>query len=330
MPVIGHDCKQVLEYVPGHFKLLETFSEKRACGDCGKGVVTAPGPEKVRDGSLVGPGLLAHVLISKYKDALPLNRLSGIYARSGIELPVSTMADWVGIGTDALKPLWEEIQRQAKASYVLQTDDTGLKVLDRESPHGIKKGHVWVYVGDGKWAAFLYTPNWKAEPVQEFLKDRVGYLQHDGYAGYDGVHAEGSKAIEVGCAAHFRRGFVETLEAGDARAAVAIDLLRQVYQVEHLAEGKSPEERLQLRQTYSRPLMERLRTWMAETLAKEPPQSKLAKAIKYGANRWTALTRFLDDGRLLPDNNASNAARGIRGIMPRPGLCRVEPRRMAA
>jgi transposase len=312
MTVIGHECKRLLEYVPGHFKIQETLSEKRACGKCAQGVVTAPGPDKLLDGSLVGPGLIAHVLVSKYKDALPLNRLAGIYARSGVELAVSTLADWVGIGTDALKPIADEILKQAKDSFLLQTDDTGLKVLDRDSPHGIKKGHVWVYVGDSKWAAFVYTPNWASKPVQELLEDRVGYLQHDGYAGYDGVHAEGSKAIEVGCNAHFRRGFVDALEGGDARAAVAVELFRQVYQIEELARGRSPEERLALRQAHSRPLMDRLHQWMGETLAKEPPQNKLAKAIQYGANRWEALTRFLDDGRLPPDNNASE--RALRSI----------------
>ncbi len=191
----------------------------------------------------------------------------------------------------------------------MQTDDTGLRVLDRDSPHGIKKGHVWVYVGDGKWAAFVYTPTWQAGPVQAFLADRKGYLQHDGYKGYDGLHeAEESEIIEVGCNAHVRRGFVDTLEAGDHRAAVALDLFKKLYQVEHAADGKSAEERCALRQTYSRPITERLRAWMDETLGREPPQSKLAKAIQYGVNRWEALTRFLDDGILPLDNNASERA----------------------
>ncbi len=308
MSVIGHDCKQTLEFVPGYFKILEMLNEKRACGDCMKGVVAAPAPEKLCEGSLVGPGLLSHVLVSKFKDAIPLNRLNGIFKRSGVDLPVSTLADWVAIGAKALEPIWEELKRKAKLAYLLQTDDTGLKVLDRDAINGIKKGHVWVYVGDGLYAAFIYTPDWKSSSVREFLKDRVGYIQHDGYAGYDALHGEGSKATEVGCNAHFRRGFVEALEAGDSRAAVAVDLLRQVYRVEDLAEGKSHEERRALRQQYSRPLMDRLATWMAEVLAKEPPKSSLAKAIAYGVNRWTALTRFLDDGRLPLDNNASERA----------------------
>jgi transposase len=312
MTVIGHDCKRTLEYVPASFKICETLVEKRACTPCAKGVVAAEPPSKLCEHSLVGASLLAHVLVSKYKDSLPLNRLSGIYARSGVELAVSTLADWVGIGTDVLKPLYEEIKREAKRAYVLATDDTGLKVLDRDSPHGIKKGHVWVYVGDQKWAAFLYTPDWKSEPVQKFLADRKGYLLHDGYAGYGGVHGEGSECIEAGCNAHFRRGFVEALDAGDHRAAVAIDLFRQVYQVEELAKGKDADERQALRQELSRPVMERLGKWMAETLNQEPPQSALAKAIRYGVARWKPLTRFLDDGRLPLDNNGSE--RALRSI----------------
>jgi transposase len=312
MAVIGHDCKRTLEYVPASFKICETLIEKRACTPCAKGVVAAEPPAKICEHSLVGASLLAHVLVSKYKDSIPLNRLSGIYERSGVELPVSTLADWVGIGTDVLKPLYDEIKREAKSAYVLATDDTGLKVLDRDSPHGIKKGHVWVYVGDEKWAAFLYTPDWKSEPVQEFLADRKGYLLHDGYAGYAGVHREASACIEAGCNAHFRRGFVEVLEGGDHRAAVAVDLFQQIYKVEELAKGKPPEERLRLRQEFSKSLMDRLGKWMAETYNKEPPQSGLAKAINYGVGRWKALTRFLEDGRLPIDNNGSE--RALRSI----------------
>ena len=308
MPVIGHDCKRTLEYVPGFFKIIEALIEKRACSPCGKGVFAAPAPEKLCDGSLVGPGLLSHVIVSKFKDSIPLYRLSGIYKRSGVELPVSTLADWVRIGTDALEPLYEEIKRQAKLAFILATDDTGLKVLDRDSPHGIKKGHVWVYVGDSRWVAYLYTPDWKSDPMQEFLDDREGYLLHDGYAGYAAVHAKHSKIIELGCNAHFRRGFVDALDAGDSRAAVPLEIFQQVFQVEELAKGKTHEERRALRQQYSKPRMERLGKWMAETLNIEPPQSGLAKAIKYGVNRWAALTRFLDDGRLPIDNNVSERA----------------------
>jgi transposase len=308
---IGYERSEVLEFVPASFKVIEYARAKCACRKCGEGVVIAPPAAKPIDGGLPGPGLLAHVLVSKYKDHLPLHRLSGIYARSGVDLKASTLGDWVASGTDGLEPIARAIWRNALAAHLLQSDDTGIKVLDKDHPNGVKRGHLWVYLGDGKWSAFVYTPDWKGEWPQSFLAERKGWLQVDGYAGYDVLFTrEGATAIEVSCWAHARRGFVETLEAGDLRAAIPVELIRQLYAIERVATeaGDDHEARLQRRQREAPPIIAALGKWMADTYNKEPPKSPLAKACYYAIARWEGLKRFLEDGRLPLDNTASERA----------------------
>jgi len=196
----GQEKSDTLEWVPGHFKVIEEVRPKYACRPCGDGLVVAPPADRVIEGGLPGPGLVAHVLVSKYKDSLPLHRLSGIYARHGVELRTSTLSDWVAAGADTLQPLSREVARRALASHLLQSDDTHLKVLDREHPNGLKRGHMWVYLGDSTWAAFVYTPDWKQEGPLSFLEGREGWLLVDGYKGYDKLFTRpGATAVEVGC-----------------------------------------------------------------------------------------------------------------------------------
>jgi transposase len=308
---IGYERSEVLEFVPATFKVIEYARAKCACRKCGDGVVIAPPAAKPIDGGLPGPGLLAHVLVSKYKDHLPLHRLSGIYARSGVDLKASTLGDWVTAGTDALDPIARAIWRNALGAHLLQSDDTGIKVLDKDHPNGVKRGHLWVYLGDGRWSAFVYTPDWKGEWPQSFLAERKGWLQVDGYAGYDDLFTrEGATAIEVSCWAHARRGFVETLEAGDLRAAIPVELIRQLYAIERAATdaGEDHEARRERRQREAPPIIAALGRWMADTYNKEPPKSPLAKACYYAIARWEGLKRFLEDGRLPLDNTASERA----------------------
>jgi transposase len=308
---IGYERSEVLEFVPATFKVIEYARAKCACRKCGDGVVIAPPAAKPIDGGLPGPGLLAHVLVSKYKDHLPLHRLSGIYARSGVDLKASTLGDWVTAGTDALDPIARAIWRNALGAHLLQSDDTGIKVLDKDHPNGVKRGHLWVYLGDGRWSAFVYTPDWKGEWPQSFLAERKGWLQVDGYAGYDDLFTrEDATAIEVSCWAHARRGFVETLEAGDLRAAIPVELIRQLYAIERAATdaGEDHEARRERRQREAPPIIAALGRWMADTYNKEPPKSPLAKACYYAIARWEGLKRFLEDGRLPLDNTASERA----------------------
>ena len=305
---VGYERSETLEFVPASFKVVEDLRAKCACRKCGEGMVVAPVPAKVIDKGLPGPGLVAHVLVSKYKDHLPLHRLSGIYARSGVELNPSTLGDWVAAGTDALSPIARAIWRRSLAAHLLQSDDTGIKVLDSDHPNGVKRGHLWVYLGDATWSSFVYTPDWKGAGPQTFLADRKGWLQVDGYKGYDALfEREGATAVLVACWAHARRGFVETLEAGDLRAAIPVDLIGKLYAIERAAKeaGDDHATRLARRLREAPPILDALGRWMADTYSTEPPKSALAKACQYTINRWQALRRILEDGRLPIDNTAS-------------------------
>lgn len=312
---IAEERSDTLEWVPGHFKVITEVRPKFACRACENGIVIAPPAARVIEGGLPGPGLLAHILVSKYRDSLPLNRLCAIFDRSGVDLRTSTLSDWVGGATDMLAAVAEEIRRQALVSYLLQSDDTGLRVLDKDAPNGVKRGHMWVYLGDGKWAAFVYTPNWKQEGPLSFLRGREGWLQVDGYKGYDALFTRpGATAIEVGCWSHARRGFVDALDGGDLRAALPLQLMGKLFEIERRAteEGLSPEERLTRRNEQSTLVIDQLMRWVADTYNREPPKSPLAKALFYVINQWSSLKRFLEDGRLPLHNNASeNALRAI-------------------
>ena len=304
----GEERSETLEWVPGHFKVIEEVRPKYACRTCAEGVTIAPPAPRVIEGGRPGPSLMAHLLVSKYKDHLPLHRLSGIFARDGVSLRTSTLSDWVGAGADLLLPLAREIGRQALQAHVLQSDDTHMKVLDRNHPNGIKRGHMWVYLGDNTWAAFVYTPDWKEEGPLGFLAERKGWVLVDGYKGYDKLFTRpGATAVEVGCWSHARRYYVEALEAKDLRAARPLQLIGQLFEVEAQAtkEGVDADERLRRRQQHSQPALKELGKWAAEVLLRENPKSPLAAACRYTINQWQPLGRFLEDGRLPLHNNAS-------------------------
>jgi transposase len=304
----GEEKSETLEWVPGHFKVIEEVRLKYACRPCGDGLVVAPAADRVIEGGLPGPGLMAHVLVSKFKDHLPLHRLSGIYARHGVLLRTSTLSDWVAAGAELLQPLAREIERRALASHVLQSDDTHLKVLDKQHPNGLKRGHMWVYLGDNTWAAFVYTPDWKQEGPLSFLDKRTGWLLVDGYKGYDKLFTrEGATAVEVGCWSHARRYFVDALDAGDTRAALPLSLIGRLFAVEREADEQQVDEAewLRRRNALSRPVTEQLARWMADIYDRERPKSPLAQACRYAINQWTSLLRFLEDARLPLHNNAS-------------------------
>jgi hypothetical protein len=187
-------------------------------------------------------------------------------------------------------------------------------VLDREAVGGSKRGHFWAYLGDKRWLAFDYTPDWSADRPREVLADREGWLQADGYKGYDALFkGADATAVEAGCWSHCRRGFVEALES-DKRAAEPIAIMKQLFRIEELAKAQamSPESRLELRQKRSRPVIKRLAVWLDKMRERIPPKDPLGKGITYATNQWQALGRFLEDGRLEIDNNG--AERALRAI----------------
>lgn len=306
MTKIGEDVSELLELVPAHFRVQEHHRAKYACGRCKDGVKTAPGPAKLIEKGLAGPGLLAHVAVSKYEDHLPLNRLSEIYARGGVELASSTLCGWVEAVAEQVQPVVERIWEKTKASHTLQTDGSGLKVLDRDDPAGVRSGTMWCFVGDEKYVVFKYAPTGSGEDGPwKFLAGREGYLQADAASVFDRLY-NGAKAhaTEVGCWAHARRKF-HALAADDARVAYPLKLISQLYRVEDLADrrGLDAEARERLRQERASPILERLDRWLQRTIMVEPPASVLARACGYSLKQWAALTEFLHDGLLALDNN---------------------------
>jgi transposase len=303
---IGEDITRSLEYVPAHFIEHEYHLEKYACGTCKQGVSTAPGPAKVIERSAADASVLAHVVVSKYADHCPLHRLHRIYERSGVTIPVSTMSDWTGEVGVRIEPLADQLAERIRQAYVVRTDATGLKVLDPSSSENIERGTMWCYVGDDLDVVFRYTPTGEgASGPWEFLAGRTGYVQADAASVFDRLfNGQVASAEEVGCWAHGRRRFV-ALQDTDCRVAYPLKLIARFYRIEHLADARhlSPEERASLRQERSQPVLEKLKRWLLSTLVNEPPSSELAKATGYLLNQWTALSQFVEDGRLNLDNN---------------------------
>jgi transposase len=303
---IGFDTTHRLEYVPGHFIDHEYHDHKYACRTCKDGVTTAPAPPQVLDRCAADASVLADIVVSKYADHTPLHRLHRIYARTGADIPVSTLADWTAGVATLVEPLVGCLAERVLGAYVVRTDATGLKVLDPQSAEHIELGSVWAYIGDDRDVLFRYTPTGEgATGPWTFLKGRRGYVQADASNVFDRLFTgEVAHAIEVGCWSHGRRRLVAMRDT-DCRVAYPLKLIARLYRVEHLADARAlgPDDRRALRQARSAPTVERLLDWAALTRQTEPPSSDLARAAGYLVNHHRALARFLHDGRLALDNN---------------------------
>lgn len=310
---IGEDVCEVLEYVPARFKVIRHVRPKSVCGDC-KTLVQAPAPERPIVRGMAGPGLLAHVLVSKYCDHLPLYRQSQIYAREGVDLARSTLAGWVADSSHLLSPLVEAVRRHTLAGHTLHADDTPVPVL---SP-GLgrtKTGRLWTYVRDERPAGsdiapavwFVYSPDRQGKHPQSHLAPYQGAIHADGYAGFNKLFVD--KRFEVACWAHVRRKFYEIHEAhGGELAENALKTIQQLYQIEAQMRGRPPAERRHWRQARASPLLAVFHQWLHTTLSQVSRKSALAEAIRYALGRWPALNRYCDDGCLEIDNNAAERA----------------------
>jgi transposase len=316
---LGEDVSEMLEYVVEHFKVIQQVRPKLACVCCDK-IVQAEAASRPIARGMAGPGLLAHVLVSKYSDHLPLYRQEEIYAREGVELDRSTLADWVGGTSKLLGPLVEALRRQVMSAEKLHADDTPVPVLAPGNGK-TKTGRLWTYVRDDRPAGsaappavwFAYTPDRKGEHPKAHLKEFTGTLQADGYAGYDQVY-EGGRIQEAGCMAHVRRKFYDLHVAHNSPvAAEALERIGALYAIEKEIKGRSPAERREVRTARSKPLMESLKGWLEEILGKLSKKSDTARAVRYALGRWEALLRFCDDGRIEIDNNA--AERSLRAVV---------------
>jgi transposase len=305
--LIGTRVRITIEYRPGEAYAREERAEVRACGICESNVTTAPTTPPPIDGARPGPGMLAQVVTSKNSDAVPLERQSKILARGGARVAPSTLGDWYAGAADLAKPLWNALRDDTLARYLVSLDDTGLPVRDRNHVRGIKRGHIWTFLGDGDKVAFCeYTPDWKGTRPQAILAGFRGQvIQSDGYAGLAPIFARPDGPRRAGCMDHCRRRFVKALEAGDARAAVVVSVLRDVYAVESQAraDGIDLDELGRRRQRDSRPLIERVHRIIGDLAGRATPKSPLGKAVAYAINQWPTLIVFLDDPR-VPLSNA--------------------------
>ncbi len=315
---LGEDVSEILERVPAQFKVVRHVRVKLSCARC-QSIVQAPAPARPVERGIAGPGLLAHVLMSKYGDHLPLYRQAQIYAREGVELDRSTLADWVGASSALLAPLIEALSEHVLSGYALHADDTPVPVL---AP-GIgktKSGRLWTYVrderpwGGGAKAAvlFRYSPDRKGEHPLAHLRSFSGVLHADGYAGFEQLYRPG-KIHEAACWAHVRRKFFD-IHAANASpiAAEALERIGALYAVEVDIRGQARDQRCAQRQARAGPLLDQLHQWLLATLAKLSKKSELAIAIRYALTRWSALTRYRDDGCIEIDNNA--AERALRAV----------------
>jgi transposase len=311
---LGEDVSEVLEYIPASFRVIRHVRPKLSCTACDV-IVQAPAPSRPIERSIAGPGLLAHIMTSKFADHLPLNRQSEIYAREGVDLDRSMLAKWVGQTSRLLDPLLEALRRYVFSASKLHGDDTPVPVLAPGNGK-TKTGRLWTYVrddrpaGDGAAPAvwFAYSPDRKGEHPQQHLRDFKGILQADAYAGFNRLYQDGS-IQQAPCLAHIRRKFNDLKEA--LRSPIAIEALERIaplYKVEEEIRGRSPGERQQVRSLRSRPIMNSLCDWFEASLAKLSPKSDTTAAIRYALSNWEALTRYCDDGRREIDNNAAERA----------------------
>ena len=312
---IGEEVGERLEYVPASLEVIEEACQKYACPK-GCTVVTAEKPAAPIEKGLAGPGLLAHVAVSKYGDHLPLHRQESIFARQGVELSRRTMCDWMRRCAALVSPLYELMKQRALSSKVVQTDDTPVPVLDPELPR-TRTGRVWTYVGDPDhpYTVYDYTANRSRAGPDEFLKPFHGYLQADAYSGYDEIYKDAGRGVtEVACMAHARRKYFEAQSSDLMRSMVVLAYIHLLYDVEREArEGRlSAGNRLALRQVRSRPLLTDLKTYLERERPQVLPKSPIALAIGYTLSNWDALVRYTEDGHLEIDNNG--AERSLRGI----------------
>jgi transposase len=304
---MGYEKREIWEYKPGEFYVVEERLEKRVCKKCQEGVVTAEGTPKPIEGGRPGPGLLAQIVTAKFREGMPLYRQSQSYEKSGILLSPSTLGDWTAASADLYEPVHQEARRQTLSRYLISLDDTGMPVLDREHPRGIRRGHIWTYVGDQNQVAFCeYTPDWKKEGPCGVLEEFTGeVVQGDGYAGIDQVFRGPDPPIRAGCMDHCRRRFVKAMQSGHAEAAVAVSLIGKLYHVEAEArrEQADPDELLRRRRELSQPVMDQLGRIVADLHNRVVPKSPMGKATTYAIHQWQPLSVFLADPR-VPISNA--------------------------
>jgi len=306
---IGDDISEQLEYIPASFRVIKHVRPKYSCRSCNV-MTQAPAPSRPIARGYAGPGLLAHVIVSKFVDHLPLYRQSQIYTREGVELERSTLADWVGQVFHLLRPLNNALNEYVMAATKLHTDDTPVPVL-QPGRKTTKQGRLWGYLRDDRPAGntdapavwFSYSPDRKGKWPEEHLSGYSGTLQADGYAGYKALYAK-EDIHEAACWAHVRRKFYDIDQVQpDSFAAEVLEAIADLYVIEKQIKGKPPDLRLIIRQEQAKPRLDQLKEKLRQTLSRVAKKLPLAKAIKYALVRWDALELYTSNGAIEIDNN---------------------------
>jgi transposase len=313
MHVIGEETSERLDYRPSSLVRVEVARMKYACACEQGGVVVASRSDAAGpiEKGLAGPGLLAHVAVSKYADHLPLNRISERFAREGVHLPRSTLGDWIAQTADVLEPIVTAMAKTQLSAHRIHTDDTGIPIL---APERVQKGHVWVYIGDDEHVVFRYTPRRKGDGPREFLRGYKGYIQADAASLYDRLYSgspEG-EATEVACWAHTRRRFFEAQLTDKTRALIGLGFIKKLYEADKVAQKLPPSRRTAERRRLAEPVLASFKAWLDAEALTVLPKAPIADAINYTRNQWEALGRFTLDWRLKLDNN--DAERQLRRV----------------
>jgi transposase len=317
---LGEVVSKTLECEPRRWKIIEHVREKFSCRDC-EAITEAPAPSHPIPRGFAGPSLLAMVLVNKFLLHQPLNRQSKTYAREGVEIDISTLADRVGACVVALAPLIDAIRTHVMSAERIHADDTTVPVLAKMKA---VVGRIWTYVRDDRpfggsdppAALFYYSRNRAGEHPQGHLAGYIGLMQADAFKGYNDLYRVNRKPapiLEAACWSHGRRKFFDLAKTGEAPiAAEAVRRIDELFAIERAINGKASEQRLAVRREKAAPLVTDLEIWMRQQRALLSAGNDTAKAINYLLNRWAAFTRFLDDGRVCLTNNA--AERALRGV----------------
>jgi transposase len=315
MTVIGEDTSKRLDVIPAQYRVIVTKRPKLICRACEGGVVQMPAPARLIEGGLPTEALVAHVLVSRYADHLPLYRQAQIMARQGVAIERSTLASWTGYAAGEIAPVAERLKQILLTSARLYADETVVPVLDPGRGR-TKQGYFWAIARDDRpWGGsdpsavvYTYAPGRGQKHATALLGSYRGILQCDGYQPYknlaDPAGTRGPRLLAF-CWSHVRRGFYDLAKGG--KAPIASEALRRIaalYRIETDIRGKSAAERLAARQAQSRELVDELRAWFEAQLTKLPARGPTAEAIRYALNHWDGLVRFLEDGRIEIDSNA--------------------------
>ncbi len=314
MQCIGEDISEQLEYIPALLMVIEYALKKYACKKCQTGVIMERVPERPIKKGRPGPGLLAYVLVSKYQDHLPLNRIERIFDRYALGIRRSTLCDWVQASAELLRPIIEAMKRELFRARVIQADETPVQVQDRYLDGKTRRSYIWIYGIPRGEVVYDFTPGRSSDGPMGFLGDYEGYLQTDAYAGYNANFRTG-RVTHIGCWAHARRKIFESQAEDPEYGDLLISAIQKLYRIERKAKesGIEGEALVALRRQESRPILDQIKEILELKRRLVLPQSGMGTAIAYTLDQWDALERYVDVAEAEIDNNG--AERGLRGVV---------------